>query len=146
MKFLLKSTCFTIAAAIMLSASTASAQFFTDGLDDLSNWTTAQDADTTIAVVDYSLDGIPEAPNMVLGSGATTGVKITANTDATAAAAAANIIGIASGGNADLMLTTYQVTFDAWMNTTDPLPSWQHRANRLRSWSHNDQSPGEIKP
>lgn len=122
MKFLFNSACFLIAAAIALSASTASAQFFTDGLDDLSNWAVAQDADTTLTVVDYSADGIPEAPNMVAGSGATTGVKITANTDATAAAASANIIGATIGGNADLALTTYQVTFDAWMNTTDPLP------------------------
>ena len=121
MKFLLKSTCFTIAAAIMLSASTASAQFFTDGFDDIASWTEARDADTTLAVVDYSLDGIPEAPNMVAGSGATTGVKISAN--ALGSAAKANLIGAIGGGNADLALSTYQVSFDVWMNTSNPLPS-----------------------
>ncbi len=112
-----------IAVAVALSATSASAQFFTDGLDDLSNWVQADGPDSTSVVVDYSALGIPEAPNMVAGSAATTGVQFTANSgDTTAAGTASNLIGSLTGGNADLALTTYQVQFDAWMNTTNPLP------------------------
>lgn len=121
MKFL-SSMCLAAAVAVALSATTASAQFFTDGLDDVSAWTVATQADSTAAVVDYSTLGIPEAPNMVAGSGATTGVRFDANLTA-GSASAANIIGAVSGGNADLALSTYEVQFDMWINVGVPIPS-----------------------
>lgn len=121
MKFLFKYTCAMIATAIATSALSASAAFFTDGLDDTAAWTVAADADTTVGIVDYSTLGIPEAPNMVAGSAVTTGVKMTSNT--LGSAQAANLLGASIGGNADLALSTYQVQFDAWMNTADPLPA-----------------------
>ncbi len=122
MKSLLNSTCFMIAVAIALSASTASAQFFTDGLDDLSSWTVATQTDATAAIVDYSSLGIPEAPNMVGGSGATTGVRFDANLSA-GSGQAANLIGAITNGNADLALSTYEVQFDMWINVGVPIPA-----------------------
>ncbi len=111
----------------LLTLSTLTAQavtIFSDGLDSLANWLPAQQADTTADIVDYSALGIPEAPNMVAATGATTGVKFTANNgDATAAAAAINLIGSVSGGNADLSLSRYQVSFDMWLNVGNPIPS-----------------------
>lgn len=121
MKFL-SSMCLAVAVAVALSATTASAQFFTDGLDDVSAWTVATQPDSTAAVVDYSTLGIPEAPNMVAGSGATTGVRFDANLTA-GSASAANLIGAVSGGNADLALSTYEVQFDMWINVGVPVPS-----------------------
>lgn len=121
MKFL-SSMCLAAAVAVALSATSASAQFFTDGLDDVSAWTVATQPDSTAAVVDYSTLGIPEAPNMVAGSGATTGVRFDANLTA-GSASAANLIGAVSGGNADLALATYEVQFDMWINVGVPIPS-----------------------
>ena len=109
-------------AAAGLSASSASAQFFNDGLDSLANWTVAGQPDTTANIIDYSALGIAEAPNQVLGSTATTGVQFTANTSA-GAANAVNLLGAVNGGNADLTLSTYQVQFDMYLSVADPLPS-----------------------
>ena len=122
MKLSWKSICCLVAAATALSASSATAQFFTDGLDDFSNWTVATQADATAAIVDYSALGIPEAPNMVGGSSATTGVRFDANLTS-ASPNAANLIGAISGGNADLALPVYEVQFDMWINVGIPVPS-----------------------
>ncbi len=122
-------------AAGVLVAGSASAQFFTDGLDDLTAWTVANQADAQSAVSDYSavdlnalfgvgtgtVVNIPEAPNMVAGSGATTGAIFVANTSA-GAGSAANLIGAVAGDNADLNLPEYQVQFDMWLNVAVPIP------------------------
>ncbi|MEM8946342.1 MAG: PEP-CTERM sorting domain-containing protein [Planctomycetota bacterium] len=119
----LKLTFLATAMAVALSTTSASAQFFTDGLDDLTSWTVALQTDASAAVVDYGLLGIPEAPNMVGGSGATTGVRFDANTDATPGAAAGNLIGAISGGNADLALSVFELQFDVWVNVGVPVPT-----------------------
>ncbi len=113
---------FLAVIAAALTAAPASAQFFTDPFDDLSSWTVAGQPDTTAAIIDYSALGIPEAPNMVAGA-ATTGVQFTANSDSTPGAAAVNLIGAVSGGNADLTLAEYQVDFDMWLSVGNPIPS-----------------------
>lgn len=108
-------------AAAGLTASSASAQFFTDGIDSLANWTVAGQADTTATVIDYSALGIAEAPNQVAGSAATTGVQFTANTSA-GLGQAVNLLGAVNGGNADLTLSTYQVQFDMYLSVAVPIP------------------------
>ncbi len=93
-----------------------------DGFDDLSNWFLAAQPDTTTEIVDYGLLGISEAPNPVPGSAATTGVVFKANMSS-GVPAAANLVGIVPGANADLTYPVFELQYDMWLNTSDPLPS-----------------------
>jgi len=102
----------TICTAMV--SSEASAQLFRDEMVDGSTWTTAaSSADNTATFgYDYSADGIPEAPNTLVGDTATSGVKLESN----------NTDFVDSGQNFTLFPTgqnftgNYQLTFDAWQN------------------------------
>ncbi len=108
-----------LAACALAVPSVASAAAYFDNFDVNSSaaYTVNADPDTTVQFAyDYSVDGIPSAPNSV--GGTTRGVKFTANNgDATATAAAINIspTGYSATGN-------YTLKFDSWLNANGPFP------------------------
>lgn len=113
----------TLLVAVLCSAQPLAAmQLFSDGFDSLANWTVVNQPDSSVAIVDYSSLGVPEAPNTVGGTSATTGAKFVANISS-GNPAAVNLIGAIAGGNADLSVSRYAVTFDMYLSVDSPLPS-----------------------
>jgi len=93
----------------------ASAGLFSDNLDAASaaNWTLNQGADTDSAQTfgyNYSIDGIPEAPNTT-GGNATSGLKLESNI---VDPAAVNVYSLVPNGQN--FTGTHQLRFDFWMN------------------------------
>jgi PEP-CTERM motif-containing protein len=136
----MKKIAFSLAAlTAAVSASTASALvLFEDGLDATTNFAIQQDADATLQVVDYGagfsvpnplgapvVRTHPEAPRTVPGSGATTGVMITANDTGfpggSGAAATASLISNATFSG------DYQYSYDMYLSigngTTEFFPT-----------------------
>lgn len=104
---------------LMWPAGAGAAPLFSDDfeLDTGPQYTVNQDPDATVEFAwNYSLMGIPTAPNSAAGT--TRGVKFQANDgDATAAAAAINISPTGRSFAGD-----YILRFDSWLNANGPFP------------------------
>lgn len=92
------------------------AQLFSDTLGDGSAWSTnASSSDTSVTFgYDYSVDGIPEAPNNFVAGPlalATTGIKVEANINLPTSAETISIFPVEQNFTGN-----YQLRFDAWIN------------------------------
>ncbi|MEO7298020.1 MAG: PEP-CTERM sorting domain-containing protein [Verrucomicrobiota bacterium] len=108
-----------ISSAFLIPAMESSAQtLFSDNFDVNTSaiYTVNKDADTeALFNYDYSLMGIPSAPN---SAGTTFGVRFRANYgDATAAAAAINI-----SPTGAIFAGDYKLRYDLWINPNGPFP------------------------
>lgn len=111
----------------LIAAGALRAQY-TEGFDSqaTADVTILAEPDTSVAFVDYSnmtvgsaLFSIPEAPRRVPGSAATRGVVIQANLTAGVTSA----VNILAGSTPIPLSGRYRVSFDAWINVPNPLPS-----------------------
>jgi len=89
------------------------AELYRDEMTSGASWGMNSTADTAATFgYNYSADGIPEAPNSILGNTATSGVKLTANNgDLIDAAAYFTLYPVGKNFTGN-----YQLRFDAWMN------------------------------
>lgn len=116
-------------ASVTILASSVSAQLFSEGFDSNAADVTinVQSADTGVSFVDYSnlsrgasTFNIPEAPRMVAGSAATSGILLEANL-VDGSAAAVNVLAGATPLN---LSGSYRVSFDAYLSlNNNPFPS-----------------------
>jgi len=113
--------------ATLIAASAARAQY-AEGFDSqaAANVTVQAEPDTAVMFVDYSNMtigatpfSIPEAPRRIAGTAPTRGVLIQANLTA----AAASGVNILAGVTPIPFSGRYRVSFDAWINVPNPLPS-----------------------
>jgi hypothetical protein len=108
------------AALFFFLPSAVSAALFTDSFNtaasSASYSTVSTDATSSFATFayDYSLMGIPSAPNS--GDSSTKGLKLDANFSAPNAAEAISVYTLASYSG------DYEVQFDAWINVNGPFP------------------------
>lgn len=106
------SVCVLAALALSAGVSSASAQeLFRDQMIDRSAWGINNTSDTVATFnYDYSADGIPEAPSSLGSDVATAGLKLEANTSASAGHYMSLYpLGESYTGN-------YRLRFDAWTN------------------------------
>ncbi len=113
--------------ATLIAAGAARAQY-AEGFDSqaAANVTVLAEPDTTVMFVDYSNMtigvtpfSIPEAPRRIAGTAATRGVLIQANLT-TAVTSGVNIL---AGTTPIPFSGRYRVSFDAWVNVPNPLPT-----------------------
>jgi hypothetical protein len=107
------------ASCAVLAASSASfaAPQFVEGFDSpasAANWTVNQTTGTHVAAFgyDYSLVGIPAAPNTPVGGG-TTGLKLQPNVGPTAGT---GVPGLSVSPTGKSFAGNYKLTADVWMN------------------------------
>ena len=104
--------------ALVLPATALAQTLYQDDFDtDTSaSWTVSQSSADTAAVFayDYSVDGIPSAPNSA--GGTTSGLKFTANMTAGVAA------GLSASPNGQSFTGNYILSFDLWINANGPFP------------------------
>jgi hypothetical protein len=120
----MKVTLFTTVSIGVLAVQASlfgAAPVFTDNFNSAgsaaSYTTVSSDATSSFATwaYDYSVMGIPSAPNS--GDGSTRGLRLDANFSAPNAAEAITVFTTASYGG------TYTVAFDAWINVNGPFPA-----------------------
>lgn len=111
---LVRYTSLALAVTFSLGTFAAAATLFDDGAESLGNYTQVADSRTSAAVINYSSLSIPEAPGHVAGSGATTGIQLTANKGSgTGAITGLNLI---LGSTPITFSGTHTLQFYAWMN------------------------------
>ncbi len=100
------------AAAFLLAGTAGAQELYRSALESGVGWGVNSTGDTAATFgYDYSADGIPEAPNSLVGDTATSGLKLEANIVSPSAAESltAYPIGENFTGN-------YRLRFDAWIN------------------------------
>lgn len=122
---MIRPTLYSLLSLVALTPCTVfGATLYSDGLDSASaDVTVVSPADTSVDFIDYSSFtvgatnfSLPEAPNMVAGSAATSGVLIRANI-ANGAGIAANVI---AGATPLVFSGDYTLSFDSYMNFIEP--------------------------
>ncbi len=102
----------SLAVAALCAAASAGSELYRSPLESGAGWVTTADADTSVMFgYDYSLDGLPEAPNSRMGDLSTRGVRMRAN-----------LVQIPEAAEITLSPTgqsfsgSYRLRFDAWTN------------------------------
>jgi PEP-CTERM motif len=105
--------CLAVTVGALASAPAMSAVLFQDQMTNAAAWGTNVSSPDNLATFayNYSVDGIPEAPNSQGGDTATSGLKLESNLDAVASAEYQSLYPL--GQN---FVGVHQLRFDAWMN------------------------------